>query len=272
MSRRKRSFSRDRSCSTGKARVRAAASSMANGSPSRRAQISATVASEVVGGVEPGPAAAARARNSCTASSRGQRGHRPDRLAADPQALTARRQEPQPRAVTQEVLGDLGGRRDDVLAVVEHDRAARVRRSSRPAGPGRAARARRDRGPHGRRVADGRQLDEARAVRQRARTSARATSSASRVLPTPPGPTSVTQAVLRGQPGEVAQLLVAADERGQRRRDRSTAGPTACTVRHRRRAGASSDGSWARIAASNRRSSGPGSSPSSSPRMRRPSW
>ena len=93
-----------------------------------------------------------------------QRRHGPDGLAADSQPLTARREQPQAWAATQQVLGDLGGRRDHVLAVVEHDQQLTI-----PDHLGQPARVRqieggRDRGGHAGRIADGRQLDEARPV------------------------------------------------------------------------------------------------------------
>ena len=87
------------------------------------------------------------------------------------------------------------------------------------------------------------------------------TSRASRVLPTPPGPTRVTNRSSASRRGEVAPLGVAPDQRGQRLGDGRAGlaprrpGPRPAT------GGGSSDRSWARIADSNWRSSWPGFEP-----------
>jgi hypothetical protein len=90
-----------------------------------------------------------------------------------------------------QVLGDLGRGRDHVLAVVEHDEHLAV--ADQLGQPGRVRELERggDRGADAGRIADGRQLDQATAE-LRSADSARAASNASRVLPTPPGPTRVT--------------------------------------------------------------------------------
>jgi hypothetical protein len=64
-----RSDSRSRICSGDIARIRAAASSIANGKPSSREQIWAMVAVFSMVSSKPGTAAAARSANSATASS-----------------------------------------------------------------------------------------------------------------------------------------------------------------------------------------------------------
>ena len=112
---------------SGNARVRAAASSMASGSPSSRAQMSAmTVVPSSSASSIAAPAAWARVEEQPDGVVGGQRRHRPDGLAADPQPLAARGEEAQARAAPQQVLGDLGGGGDDVLAVVEHEQQVLV--------------------------------------------------------------------------------------------------------------------------------------------------
>ena len=177
----------------GNARVRAAASSMASGSPSSRAQMSAMTPSWS----SASSIGAARGRRAGEEESDGvvgrQRRHRPDGLAADPQPLAARGEEPQARAATQQVLGHLGGSGDDVLAVVEHDQPGPGRRSARRAGSGPAGRGRR-RSPRERRPGSPTGASSTRhPPKLRPSAAARPTSRASRVLPTPPGPTSVTK-------------------------------------------------------------------------------
>ena len=161
------------------------------------------------------------------------------------------------RAVTQQVLGDLGGGRDHVLAVVEHEQHLPVTDHL-----GEPARVRQRRGrPRWRRE---RRRDRRRAPAPRGsrRTSGRRprpapTSSARRVLPTPPGPTSVTKRCSANRSRELAELRVAADERRQRFRDACVAVLARRPARESARRRRSSEGSWARIAASNRRSSWP---------------
>ena len=86
-----------------------------------------------------------------------------------------------------------GGRADDVLAVVEHQHQVVVADHL-----GEPVRVRQAEGSGDRRrdtggITDGRQLDEAPAEARASPAAARPTSTASRVLPTPPGPTSVTK-------------------------------------------------------------------------------
>ena len=100
----KRSESRSASCSTESIRSRAAASSIASGSPSRRTQIGRDERRVVIGHREVRPRAArARSTNSAAASEPRQRGlrqrqrrHAPVRLAGHPQRRPARRQHLEP--------------------------------------------------------------------------------------------------------------------------------------------------------------------------------
>ena len=206
----------DEICVSGNARVRAAASSMASGSPSRRAQMSAITAwwsSESSSGA---PAACARATKRLHGVVGRERRHRPDGLAADSQSLAARGEEPQRRAAAQQVLGDLGGRRDHVLAVVEHDQhlpvtdqlgePARVRkRRARP----RSRRGRRPGSPTG--ASSTRQPPNSRSVGLGARHLQREPR-----LADPARPDERDEPMLGEQLHEVAQLGVAADQRCQR--------------------------------------------------------
>ena len=87
-----------------------------------------------------------------------------------PSRLVARRR--RRRAAPQQVLGDLGGRRDHVLAVVEHDQQLAVAdQLGQPARVGQVERGR-DRGADAGGIADGRQLDQAPAERQAGRLGA----------------------------------------------------------------------------------------------------
>ena len=100
--------------------------------------------------------------NSWTASSVRQRRHGPDGLAADSQPLAARGEEAQARAATQQVLGDLGGGGDHVLAVVEHDQQVAIADHLGQPVRVRQVEGGRDRRGHAGGIADGRQLDQAR--------------------------------------------------------------------------------------------------------------
>ena len=217
------------------------------------------------------PAAWARATNSCDGVVGGQRRHRPDGLAADPQPLAARGQEPQARAATQQVLGHLGGGGDDVLAVVEHDQQLPV--ADHLGEPGRV---RQVEGGGDRRGTPAGSPTGASSTRhppkRRPSASAAADLEGQPGLAHPAGADEGDEAMLGEQRREVAQLRVAADQRRQRLRDAPGERGAGGGRGDGRRRGASSDGSWARIAASSRRSSGPGSRPSSSPRSCRPSW
>ena len=103
-------------------------------------------------------------------------------------------------------------------------------------------------------------------------STARAASSASRVLPTPPGPVSVNSRTdAAAQPlADRGELVLATDRAIRRRRQRAVASAPgdapAAAVGAR---GASSAGSWARIASWRSWSSAPGSIPSCSTRTSR---
>ena len=88
----------------------------------------------------------------------------------------------------------------------------------------------------------------------------RTASTASRDFPTPPGPTSVTRRCVSKSSLHLLELRHTTHERADRN------GQAVRVATLGAGAGGSSSGSWARIAASSRRSSGPGSMPSSSPR------
>ena len=100
---------------------------MAKGRPSSRRTISATQASCAGPGSKSAATARARSTNNCTAGVPlvlgRQRWHCPNLLAADPQPFTARGHHPDVGAAGEQVLHELGGRIQHVLAVVdqEHD-------------------------------------------------------------------------------------------------------------------------------------------------------
>ena len=120
------------------------------------------------------PAAWARATKRRDGVVGRQRRHGPDGLAADAQPLAARGEEPQAGAATQQVLGDLGGRGDHVLAVVEHDQQLAVADHLGQPARVRQVEGRGDRGADAGGIADRRQLDQAPAERSDRRTAARA--------------------------------------------------------------------------------------------------
>ena len=129
-----------------------------------------------------------------------------------------------------------------------------------------------DRGAHADRIADGRELDQARAAGQRRRSSAgdlhreAGLADASR-------PDEGDEAVVVEEAGELGHLRLAPDQRRQRRRDRRAAVGGRSAARSRVGTGRTVERRvLARIADSSWRSSGLGSSPSSSPSRRRPSW
>ena len=148
----------------------------------------------------------------------------------------------------------------DQLAITDH--------VGEPGGVGNVER-RRDRRGHRGGITDGRKLDDVATIGKR-RPIRRAPPPAPAASSPLPRAHEGQKSMLRGEAGELAQLVVASDERRERFRDRSS--PLDFGGAWRGRRGASSVGSWARIAASRRRSSGPGSSPSSSARMWRPFW
>ena len=210
------------------------------------------------------PAAVARATNSVGRLVGGERRHGPDDLAVDAQPFTARGQQPQPWAVAQQVVRDLGGGVDDVLTVVQHDEQLAIADHRRqPArdrsGPARAATAART------------------AAGSPTAASSTSTAPSSTSAGRPPGglerqaglahaarSDQRQQAVLAGEPADLAR---------PRARGRSAVSappgalsrvPAGGRSASDGRRGPSSAGSCARIAASRRRSSGPGSRPSSS--------
>ena len=215
VSRRKRSSRRSASSSSGSERSRAAASSSASGRPSSRRQISTTArraSSTAKLGVR------RRRRGRRTAGPRGARaplalaraGSRAadggDALAGDGQRLAAGGHDPQPRAGGEQPLGQLGdGRRSGARSCRARasPRGRRARRAAARACRGRPAGARCSVGvAHAQRAEHGRARSRPRAVTgasstiqtpSATRSTQRATASrASRVLPAPPGPTSVT--------------------------------------------------------------------------------
>ena len=124
--------------------MRAAASSIARGRPSRRTQISATAAASSSVSSNPDarraparrtggpPPRRATASAEATSSGRVQRRHGDKPLAADPQRLPAGHEDPKARARSQQV-GDPAGGVDHLLEVVEHQEHA-PRREVRHAG------------------------------------------------------------------------------------------------------------------------------------------
>ena len=126
--------------------------------------------------------------------------------------------EPQARAAAQQIFGHGGGRVDDVLAVVEHDdHLAVADHVGEPGGVGYVERGR-DRRGHRDRITDRRELDEVAAVGERDRFGARHLQREPRLADT--ARTDEGQKpLLGGEAGELAQLVVASDERRQRFRD-----------------------------------------------------
>ena len=144
-----------------------------------------------------------------------QRRHGPDGLAADPQPLAARGEEPQTRAAAQQILGHLGGGGDDVLAVVEHDQQVLVADQL-----GEPVRVRQVEGGGDRRrnaggITDRRQLDQAPAEAQTVGHGPPDLQGQPR-LAHPAGADQRDEAMLGEQRPEVAHLRVAADQRCQR--------------------------------------------------------
>ena len=231
--------------------VRAAASSIASGSPSSERHSSWTLASAVAG------AAAARRVNSSTASASASGASSKTRLAVDVRAgpgwCTGSRS---PGAASSRRTASVGGRVDDVLAVVEDQQRRRRAGAARAAPPRRRSRssAAIDGVEHlvGRRGAlEPGQPDAAR----RRRPSARPAAIASAVLPIPPGPTTSTSRSPRA--GRTARRARRRARRARRDSDgRFPAGAWAA-------AGGSDaePGSWSRTRRSSSRSRGPGLEP-----------
>jgi hypothetical protein len=100
-------------------RIRAAASSIARGSPSSFAHSSATE-SLLLSSI-PNDGATSRVLEKPHRVGAGQRGHRPGPLALHGERLPAGGKHGQGRALGKQVLGQLGDGGGQVLAVVEHD-------------------------------------------------------------------------------------------------------------------------------------------------------
>ena len=130
VSSRNRSPSRSRTSAALIAAIRAAASSMPSGMPSSVSQISTTAAAVRSSKMpKPGRAAPARSTNRVTASevtppSSASGDDRDDRLAGDQQRLPRRRHDPWRVGAGDDAADRRRGRREHVLAVVDHDEQA----------------------------------------------------------------------------------------------------------------------------------------------------
>ena len=166
------------------------------------------------GGCRPAGRTSARPRPSCAGPAAGgdsrrrtrrrrelgrqsQRRHREDQLTGNIQAFPAGGQEPQPSALGKQRGHQVRRRLQDVLAVVQHHQQLTAgQRADQPGGRGRRiplghAQGLRDAGRDQGRIGKRAQFDQPGAVPEAGLASA-ATRSASRVLPHPPGPVSVT--------------------------------------------------------------------------------
>ena len=201
-------------------RARAAASSIANGMPSKCRQTSDDLVSSSGCGSKDPLSARTRSTNNATASlpcpsrsSDRQRTERHHLLAADQQRLPARRHDPQRRSRAQQPLDELCRRAEHVLTVVEHHTRRSATPGTRPAGPRSsgpvpdAPRASPRPGRNRAVVADQCEIDEPHpAVDLDAEV--RPASIASRVLPIPPTPTTVTSRCPPQHLDELRQLAV----------------------------------------------------------------
>ena len=199
--------------------TRAAASSIASGSPSTRRAISAASATASASALEPRPCRPRTLEEELD----GRRAERCDgkpHLAGDVERLTARRQDPHLR---------------------DTPRGASTRSAPLPRGRARTRRARRARSASRSRdvtrasgseprtstaCASSRTASAAPPARAKSTSqmpsgnscsSERAVSTASRLLPTPGGPVSVTRRCSCSSAGDLAELVLAADERRRRR-------------------------------------------------------
>ena len=151
----------------------------------------------------------------------GQRGYRPHGLAGHAQRFATRGHEPQARAAAQQFFGHGGGGVDEMLAVVEHDHQLAITDHVRePGGVGYVERGRDRRGHRGG-ITDGRKLNDVATIGERDRFGARHLERQPR-LPHSPRAHEGQKSMLRGKAGELAQLVVASDERGERFRDGSS--------------------------------------------------
>ena len=214
-------------------RIRAAASSIANGSPSRRTQISATAGAFSFVTSKPGFTARARSMKRATASycdscaSDGRLAgiwqvERRDRvllLTRDLERAAAAGQDGEVRAGRQQLVDRCAGP-DHLLEVVEHDQHALGADVVDEALDRRATAAirqhegLRDRRGHQLRVADGCQLDEPHAVGVVAQSASGDLEAEAR-LPGAARPGEGQQAVIRQQSADGVDLRVAAEERRQ---------------------------------------------------------
>ena len=199
--------------------TRAAASSIASGSPSSRAHIAATAAAFSAVSAKPGhDRSRARSTKSATAGEprellerrqvrgirHGERRHGHLALAVQAQGGLAGDEHLEAPG-SGEQGRDLGRGGDDALEAVQHQQGVRPQRprerlGQRPgafrAGGGAQREAARDLGHDPRRVLEPRERDEGDSPAKSARTSS-ATRIARRVLPVPPGPVSVTSLTSR---------------------------------------------------------------------------
>jgi hypothetical protein len=199
-----------------------------------------------------------------------QRSHREQHFSRDGQAFPARRQDPEVGCEIEQQRDERRDLLDQVLAVVDDQR--RLAAGEEPADPvdevDAVAR------QHGvvepdslaDRFATPPAVSGARSTQQTPSASLpcriSATSSASRLLPTPPGPTSVVRpGPSTSVPSSVSRPMQAVLGRGKRREGAPTTGT-----------GTASAGSWVSSARSRSRSCGPGSTPSSSANVRRTCW
>ncbi len=178
-------------------RTRAAASSIANGRPSRRRQISRMAASDSPVGSEVRPlrSRAVDEQGDGPFAVEGRDGV--PAFAGDPQEFAAGHQRPQAGSRPDQTSHDPGRRREQLFEVVqdeEHRPLAQVGAQGlarRPVGCFPDVEGDRDGRLQEVRVAKRREVDEPDAVRESSRD-APATARASRVLPLPPGPAKVT--------------------------------------------------------------------------------
>ena len=197
-------------------------------------------------GAPPGTASTCATVSRCPALRRGQRRHRQHRLRRRCSAIRGWWPAPAARAPPQQQVGQLGGRVHQVLAVVQHQQqlpAGEVRRPAPPRAqdPARSSQPQRARAWPGLPAPGSRSWSSwtSHTPSRNARRSPAAARSASRVLPTPPIPVSVTSRELRQQPPDLGQLIAAADEAGQLRRQIPCYAPPRCHNRStlRRRPG-----------------------------------
>ena len=144
------------------------------------------------------------------------------RLARDVERLAARRQDPHPGALRQERRRDARRLVEDVLARVEDDERAGVAKPRGHAcervGAANVERRRRGAGRR-RRASPARAKSTTQMPSGNSGSSERAVSTASRLLPTPGGPVSVTRRCSCSSSATWRELVLAADERRRRRRE-----------------------------------------------------